>query len=210
VTRAEPVAKFRRWLVERLADSSWATVKGESLEELAERLWVHPDALRAAQEMLELRAKKNGRLPTRIDGKYDRPRQVELTTLPREVYDDWKAYCKARDLTTDVLLRSLVHHLLSRPAQPSVLSVWIYKGKRLKPCRDRNGATGRWSTSIVSRISHGAHQALVRRARNANVHMTAIVRGGIIDLLEGRIKQLHIIAHPRDMWGDPARYWTEV
>lgn len=208
MTRAEPVAKFRRWLVERLADSSWAAVKGESLEELAERLWVHPDALRAAQEMLNLRAKNHGKMPARVDCKYDRPRQVDVL-LPREVHDDWKAYCKARDLTTDVLLRSLVHHVMSRPPPSEFPSFCIYKGKRLKLCRDRNGTTGRFSTSLASRISPGAHQALVRRARNRSMSIAAIMRAAVIELLEGRIKKLHIVAYPRDMWGDPARYWCD-
>jgi hypothetical protein len=112
-----------------------------------------------------------------------------------------------------VLLRSLVHRLLTLPEPPSHLrdKRWVYRGQQLRLCTERGGTgRGRFVTSITAEVTPGAKQALVRRSRALGVRPTSLVRGAIIDLLEGRTKQLVIVGTVGDMWDDPDRYWREM
>jgi len=46
------------------------------------------------------------------------------------------------------------------------------------------------------------------RAQRLGCTYTGLVRGAIIDLLEGRTKRLIVVAGAAAMWEDESRYWT--
>jgi len=207
-------AQFRSWLIEKLKETSWSTFVDEEVEGLSQRLGVRVEVLREAQRSLNADYERAGRVPSRIG----RPgaavrsggRQFFELLLPREVHEDWCAYCQTRQLTHAVLLRSLIHRLLSYPPSGERLSrrAWIYRGRRLKTCTERRGRTSRYLTSIATEITPGAKQALVRRAHRLATDPSTLVREAVVELLEGRCGRLAIIGTPLGMWDDPDRYFT--
>lgn len=211
------IALFRRWAKDRLKESVWVTYSGESLEKVSARLGLRPELLREAQKELSEERRAAGREPAKLGS---RPTARVHAILPRvdlvmppAVDRDWRTYCRARRMSRAVVLRSLVHKLLSSPRQPSYIGPhWLYRGKIEKVVYARGGkkGKGRYLHATASPVTHGAHRALHLRARNNNVDPTTLVRGMVLDLLEGRIRELPICGQVREMWDDPKRYWTRT
>jgi hypothetical protein len=211
----EFVARFRRWIIAKLKESSWVVYHGEDLERVAERLGLRPELLREAQESLAEDCRREGREPVRLgkpNAKARGGRAFVDIVLPKRVHEDWQAYCATRELAASVLLRSLIHRALvfPPPAQRRCDRGWIYRGKYMPVCLERPEGGGRYVTSIAADVTPGAKLALARRSRKLGVMPSAIVREAIVDLLEGRTKQLAIIGSVGGMWDDPDRYWSEV
>lgn len=206
------IADFRRWIIERLKESQWVSYQDEDLEAESKRLGLRPELLREAQTSLAEDCRRQGRQPMRL-GKQrmraERGRARFEIVLPRVVHEDWRIYCESRELTSAVLLRSLIHGLLSRVEQPSWLGpYWHYRGQKQAICLERRGQRGKYLTVLCTDITRGASHALVRRANNSNVLPSALVRGAILDLLEGRTTELTILVLPGEMWDDADRYYT--
>jgi hypothetical protein len=216
-SRHEQEARFRGWIIERLKETRWLGFIGDDWESVSKRLGVRPEILVEAQRSLDEEYRELGRHPKPLgqDHLLRRmgPRCRCEILLPWEVYEDWLAYCRARQLSKSVLLRSVIHRMLSVPTQPGhVGKGWIYRGQALKACCKRNigrgGKRGRLMTSISTELTHGAHEALVRRARKSGVPCAGLLRGAVLDLLEGRTKQLVVMSRVDELWDDPTRYWT--
>jgi len=208
--------RFRRWLVDRLVESKWPGVRGEDRAVLARRLGVNPAVLDEAELELRRRAKGEGTIPAKL-GSPEFYRQPNVNVrfcecaFPTEVYKDWQAYCRSQGVTESVALRSLVHTLLSGPRQPSWLGrAWCYKDKMLKLVGygEFTKAGKKWPYTAKTEISKGAESALIRRAQMTGATPAALVRGQVIDLLEGRVERLLIATGPRAMWDDARKYWT--
>lgn len=215
MTSPDGAAKFRRWLVDRLKQTRWARIKGERIEATAERLLVHPDALRLAQRALDEERQRDGRVPVAVGSRHRgrlRERIIEIA-MPAEVHADWQAYCKQRQLSEYTILRSLAHALLLNPRNPTYLGRgWPYRKHwyRLDGHRQYRRRGEKWPWTAKTTTTMGASQALLRRASQAGVSVSALLRGAVLDLLERRTLQFQIVTAADQMWDDPDRYVTTV
>jgi hypothetical protein len=209
---AQDHARFRAWLIEKVKRSRWVTRQGDSVEVVARRIGVQPDVLVQAQAELSEERRRGGKRPVLIGtGRIlpGRRKQIDLD-LPKVVNDDWLAYCHARDMSGSVVLRSIIHTLLSGPENPTWTGrTWWYRGKthRLSNYAEV-AARGWWPYNAKTDVSPGAGRALMLRAQRLGCTYTGLVRGAIIDLLEGRTKRLIVVAGAAAMWEDESRYWT--
>jgi len=210
--KEEDHARFRRWLIEKVKRSRWVTYPTDSLEAVARRVGVQPDVLVQAQAELSAERRSAGQRAVVLGtGKtvHGRRKQIDLD-LPKALNDDWLAYCRARDLSSSVVLRSIIHTLLSGPENPGWTGrSWWYRGKthRLSNFKEV-AAKGWWPYNAKTDVTPGAFRALVLRAQRLRCTYTGLVRGAIIDLLEGRTKRLNVVTVASEMWEDENRYWT--
>lgn len=210
----DPTPQFRRWLVSKLKQSMWAEVPGETIEDTARRLWIRPEALRAAQAELNAERKRLGRALVK-PGRFGRlpgtavERIYELA-MPEAVLRDWEAYCQLRGLESGMLLRSIIHHLLLSPTNPPWTGRgWLYRGRLVRMSGNVYRAQGKkWPWSVHTRITYGSLQALRRRALASNAKGTALIRGFVIELLEGRLTRLTLVTTLEEMYEDPDRYYV--
>jgi hypothetical protein len=188
-------------------------VAGETHEQTAKRLLVAPEALRLAQAELDEDRRREGRVPVEL-GAPSRNRaagkSVEVA-FPVEIFEDWQGYCAHRDLAPATVLRSVVFTLLAGPADPGWLGRgWRYRGKRvvMRGYIEYQRRGQKWPYVAKAQITKGAHQALVKRASVLGSSPTGLVRGAVIELLEGRTERLLIVTSPAAMFEDVKRYWT--
>ena len=208
------VAVFRRWLVRRLQDTCWVRVREELVESTAVRLGVQPSVLREAQAELDAAVVAAGKTPPSRSGQAagrtpGQSHRCEVV-LPDRVHQDWQAYCQSREVPSSTMLRSLVHRMLMSnrlPAQARDRQCH-YRGRLVKATLQRNHGTGHFATSVECFISAGARQVLIARSRAARTTISALLRGTIIDLLEGRTTKVVLLHSINEMWNDPQRYAT--
>lgn len=209
---AELHGRFRRWLIEKVKRSRWVTYPSDSLEAVARRIGVQPDVLVEAQAELTEERRHDGKLPLKLGTgrvRQARRKQIDLD-VPKPVFDDWLAYCQTRDLPPSVVLRSLIHTLLSGPENPSWTGrAWWYRGKTHRLSNYAEVAKrGWWPYNAKTDVTPGAARALALRAQALGCTYTGLVRGAIIDLLEGRTQRLNVVTSASSMWEDETRYWT--
>jgi hypothetical protein len=205
-------SRFRQWLKEKIKRSRWVTRTTDNVETVARRLGVQASVLVEAQRELTEERQAQGRQPAALGNRSKRSakRQIIEVEMPEAVFGDWQEYCRQRDMVPSVLLRSLVHTLLSGPENPMwVGRTWVYRGKRLvlDGYKEQMKLKG-WPWSVKSQITHGAMRALTIRADLLGCTPTALMRGSVIDLLEGRTKRLNVTPGVSSMWDDENRYWT--
>lgn len=187
------VTDFRRWLVGKLAMSRWPVRRGDTDETMGRRLGVQPDVLAEARLVMQrVMAKKgDGRtrrlgMPRAGDGKL--PRHHIFLEPPRAVHADWCAYCTRRRLTTAVVLRSAIAHVLTLPAQPASLhsgrAAWRYRGQFQGQDNIRNH-----EFRIKTNLSEAMFRALGERAAATGVTPSAIARWAVTALLEGALER---------------------
>lgn len=205
-------ALFRRWLIEKLKRSRWVAIPGDSVERVSRRLGVHPEALAEAQAEFAEERRKEGKAPAALGtgrAVQGRRKQIDLD-LPEVIQADWQRYCQLRDLSSSVLLRSVIHTLLSGPENPTWTGKgWWYRGRMHRLSNYKKvAAKGWWPHNAKTDLTPGAVRALTIRADTLGCSYTALVRGAMIDLLEGRTRRLNIVTSVATMWEDENRYWT--
>lgn len=170
--------------------------------ELAETLGVTESVLKEALALRRAAALKRGRAPKRL-GKRSHGRAdyaVVKIVLPVTVYVDWKEYLRVLRVSGAALLRSLLHRALLSGVKPASAGAhWMYQGKR------HMGEGQRVTEMAETRVTRGLMAALDHQSAHWNMPPSHIVRGVILDFLEGRTKKLQIVAF-RELWGDPERY----
>lgn len=184
---------FRTWLIEQLKLSRWSVMSRETVTDAAKRLGVQEDALE--QAISERASGKKLHAPRQLAEQ----RHLKLW-MPDTVHQDWMEYCKVLGVTSAILLRSLVQRYLLDPVTtPTMLDRrWIYRNKR-------HIARAETRVDLQSRISRGAQQALDYRSRQLRITAANLMKGLVVDLLEGRTRQVKIVT-AAEMWGDPKRY----
>jgi hypothetical protein len=191
---------FRQWLVRQLVATRWPTTAAPSLP-LAQELGVQLDVLAEAYELRQAVTRSRGK-PAHRGGQGVRNDYAMVRVYtPPAVHKDWLQYLKVIRISSGALLRSLVHHFLLDPIRPTTTTPsWHYRGEiyQLKISEGR-------LSSIPTRITRGAEVALDHHALLWNVSPTSVLRGLVIDLLEGRTKRLKIVGYS-ELWGDPDRY----
>lgn len=211
--RDEGESRFLRWLIDKVKRSRWVTYNADTVESVAQRIGVQPYVILQAQQELAEERKADGKVPMVLGtGRTKRlkRRQIDVD-MPKEVYDDWLLYCRTRGLPGSVVIRSVVHTLLSGPDNPS----WIgrrcrYRGRMLSLVGYTQFVQRGWPYNIKTDVSEGAARALAVRARNLGCTLAALVRGAVIDVLEGRTKRLNIVSSSDAMWDDETRYWVGI
>lgn len=208
-------ASFRQWLVDKLVLTKWRTFLDEPPAKTAKRLGVQLDVLEEAMGRVSADRVARGLNP--VAGSADKRRRpgkpspaVVHVAVPEVAYLDLEEYCKIREVTVSDLLRSLIFRLLSGPEQPSWIgTTWRYRGKRY-PLTGRHTEYRRngkeWPWQVQTKITHGASRALTARARATGCTTSALLRGVLIDLLEGRTTTLQLVAMDA-MFDDENRYW---
>lgn len=206
---AAGAVRFRRWLIDKLKASRWARTSDEALSAMAKRIGVQPDLLAQAQRELDEDAKRRGRrrtqigAPNRLRGKR---RKVEVQ-LPERIYEDWVAYGKHRGMAPSLVLRGLIHDLLSGPRQPTKLErTCFYRGKKYQLTGYKYGV--KWPFMAKTDVTEGAARALTLRAAATGTTVAGLLRGLVLDLLEGRVKRVTVISGANAMFDDETRYWT--
>lgn len=205
-------AKFRRWLIAKLKQSSWSQVVGDDLETISARLLVRPEAITLAQRALDEDRRRLGRRQSQVGTGHSVALGYEFEVgFPQSIHAEWLSYCRARDMTPTSMLRSVIHTLLSGPEQPRwVGRTWRYHGKRVPMSGyvKYRKAAKKWPYVTKAKIPLGARRALNRRAGALGCTPSALVRGAIADLLEGRTRRLSIVSSAQAMWDDEGKYWT--
>lgn len=213
-----------------LKQSRWLTFKEDTIESMAERLWVHPRALREAQKELDEDRKRLGlslvTVGSHAKGKVrprprtERKRFEDFRSLgdrkfrvdmPLRVHEDWTAYLQLRDVNRAVLLRSLIHALLTSSENPRWLGRgWVYRGRRevMEGYKAYTSRKKGWPYYALTVIPMGVHLALQRRAAVSLTTPTGLVRGQILELLEGRLTKISMINSTAQLYEDPDRYIT--
>lgn len=208
---SDSTALFRAWLVKKLTRTRWVQSRDADLQAIAERLGVTPSVLVEAQAALDAERREGGHAPAELGTRRRRSsRKIIDLEMPVTVAADWKAYCAERHLVSSVLLRSLVHTLLSGPNDPSWVGArWLYRGTfhEMTGYKSYKLRGAQWPHGAKADITHGAARALVLRASRARCNQTALLRGMAIDLLEGRLKGFQIVTMSSQMWDDESRYW---
>jgi hypothetical protein len=195
-------ALFRRWLVGRLLDTQWAAAAATmDPEQLAELLWITPEAvLELKRRHAEQRA-EHGRPPSRgrKRGEKGFP-QLEMS-FPEPIWQAWHDLCEQAHLTGGSAFRAVLHEYLLSADEPTFLDVrWRFKGKTYSSSRRSAGI-------VIDRplITTGAKMALRRRADTLGVSMACVARGLLTDVLEGRRRITHGM-EPKSLYDDSARY----
>jgi hypothetical protein len=202
------VSTFRNWLLDRLLGTAWPNRvpdDTEKLEAMSLHLGVRTDLLidlrKAWEEQQRLISKPTGK-PIIAGHQMD-------VVMPQEVFNLYKEECSTRHMERVTALRSLVHAYLLGSTEPTALiAQWRWKGRYLKiePMNyyKKHGKAWPWRFRVA--IPHGAKRALERRADNAGVPPTSIVRGLVLDFLDGRWEGLVLVGY-QQLFDDEDRYW---
>lgn len=189
--RPKPPQNFRAVLVEQIKRTRFAR-ESTTLEETAERLGVRADVL--AQARQEYRQKA-----FRAD--YERYRF--FVSAPKIVRDHWNRVAAARKIEGPLLLRGLIQALLLSGQPPTTThTFWFYRGVAMPI---PSGIKSKWPWRIEASISRGADKALDDIANRLGCSKTALVRGQVVDFLEGRTKRVVLISSSQ-MYNDPRKY----
>lgn len=207
--------RFKRWLIDKLKISRWPYKLDLPLSELSQKLGVREEVLVQAQrELDDLRLSQGLPLaklghPLIKFGKSRVEARVEMP-IPREIHEEWGAYAEARGLSRSALLRSVLHHFLSRPGPPHhpLVKAWIYRDKQLSLIY-RHADEKQWPYWVRTSITEGASDALTLRAQSLGSSEFALVRAIMLDTLVGQLKDFKFLTGRTGMWDDPERYVLE-
>lgn len=171
-------------------------------EEFARVLGVDVSVWREAREIIPTR---HGRATRNTVGTSTKKLGIEM---PGQVHGALSAYAKNQDLEASVLVRSCVDWILKCPVVPDSSNYgpgegWTLFGKTYR-FNSKARKTERFRVQCL--ISLGAHDALAIRAASAKTSVHGLVRGSIIDLMEGKIRTLPIVAQAAYMSDDASMY----
>lgn len=124
--------------------------------------------------------------------------------MPEQVWKDWKRVCAHQDLEGGLALRGLVQSLLLNAKRPTWIGKgWMYRGRRVRMAGVSHGENWPWKQKTM--LSRGADRALSAIAEELKTTKTALVRGQLLDYLEGKAPRI-ILMSAEDMSNDPHRY----
>lgn len=202
---------FREWLVERVMTSAparYAKVTDEQLKKIAKRMGVQVDVLiearvRVVEQALE--SKLQPPLGHKVRG--SRHFQFKLA-MPEVVFRAWRAHAEDRGVDPQALLRSVIHHYLLGSDEPStLLRQWIWQGKTYVSQErkwEREHKAG-YPFRERALLTNGVKRALERRAQRLNCTAAALVRGIVLDTLDGKHPRIKIV-DARTLYDDETKY----
>lgn len=172
----------------QLTRTGWAR-RSDDLESCARALGVQPDVLREAREQ------------------YGRRPRAETAALcikfPEVVFKHWRAVASAQKLESALLMRGLIEALLLGGRLPTWAGrFWFFRGKKYDITIPQGT---NWPWKVYTEISRGADRALEDIARVNKTTKTALVRGQVLDYLEGKTHRV-VLLNSSAMAGDSERY----
>lgn len=192
---------FREWLIDRIATTSYVhrVLTDEQVTKLADEMGVAEDVLLEARVRYKLLRAQAGRQPPLGDKKSGTRHKQITIEMPPEVYEAWKEEVAARGFLDDTaLLRSVLHSYLLTSREPSKISrQWHFEGRVL--------SAKHHSQRCRPLITQGAHRALRIRAAKAGCRPYAILRGLVLDVIDGHYQGVPLIDAER-MYDDEKRY----
>lgn len=127
-------------------------------------------------------------------------------SLPEVIFEEYKVRCATNQLEHSVLLRGLIQQLLLSGRKPAWLGRgWFLGGKRFL-MRGKHGE--RWPWNIRAEVSRGAERALEEIAKKYRTTKTGLVRGQVIDYLDGKVTKLVLI--DATQMSNTARAYTKL
>lgn len=198
------IVTFRRWLVERVAETAWVFNSTMSNQEMAERIGVQPDVLVDARRFLDAfysnRTKVLGLQPVRV-ARCNQVKMVSRYTFvmvrtPQFIFEEWCKYAEERHLSRSDLLRSLLHLYLSQKDYPITSQDWTYKGIRYEAFLGRDVCP--WT--IQCSLPYEVKTLLSVRSKMIGLTMADIARALVLDLLHGKVSNLQLITRPAQLW----------
>lgn len=202
---------FREWLVERVMTSAparYAKLTDEQLKRIAKRMGVQVDVLIEARVRVveqALQEKIQPPLGDKVRG--SRHYQFKIA-MPEAVFRAWRAHAEDRGVDPQALLRSLIHHYLLGSDEPTyLLRKWLWQGKMMESHERTWERTHKAGFPFRERalLTNGVKRALERRAQRKGCAATAIVRGLVLDTLEGKHPRIKIV-DARTLYDDEDRY----
>ena len=179
---------FREYLVNLVAGTKWARRQGD-LEQISKHLGVRPELLQEARERSKRRI---------VDT------CAFVLYMPEEVFKLWERTVALQGLKGGLLLRGLIQVLLVNAKVPTwTQNWWMLGGKRHNMGNNKKGQN--WPWKVKTLISRGADRALVQIADHHKTTKTSLVRGQVIDYLEGRARRV-ILMPSEAMANDPKKY----
>ncbi len=213
-----PRDNFRAWLAGCLRGTKYATVelRDEEIDRTAKRLGVDVDLLLEvrAKALIELHARGlspplSNTIPReqreaklrgqKLDEKKRRLYQFHFP-MPPEIVTAWKAECEVRGVHPPTFLRSLIHEYLLGTREPNAVRYWGWRGKIY-----RAPHAVRAIEPVV--IPQGARRALFHRASSIGATASAVVRGLVLEALEGEHRNIPLMSAGM-MYDDETRYNT--
>lgn len=209
--RPSPIISFRRRLTQLVSTTDWAHQADtpERVKEIAAALGIAEDILAAARRLvvdgLKTRGLKASLTGVKINERYWP--QLEIL-MPERIFNDWQSWCESQHAKSSALLRGIIHAYLLGSWEPAwIASFWRYRGEtlpmKLRAHRELNEGAWPWRERVL--VTPGARGALNFRAKSSATTAMAITRGLVLEILEGRYKNVI----PRDalsMFDDPLRY----
>jgi hypothetical protein len=201
--------RFRRWLAERVAETSWVWGCSVTNRELAQQLGVDPEIIVDARRYLDRvereRCERSGAVLARV-GRNGRPKVVDHTKdlvvrTPQYVFAEWHKLMELRGIHGTTAMRSLIHYVLSHPEYRPTRQFWYYQGKRHYVGPEMSH---RWYIRVT--LPSGLWAVLARRSKSLRMHKVHLCRDLILDFMEGKIPaNLPLITNIEQFW-DPSRY----
>lgn len=172
-----------------VARTRWARADVD-VDKLGPRLGVQPDVLRDARA-------RYGARPVIETCAF-------VLQMPERIFLDWTRACELQALDGGLMLRGLVQAMLLNAKKPTWTSKgWMYRGRRMAMSGVSHGQNWPWKQKTM--LSRGAERALVEIADHLQITKTALVRGQVIDYLEGKAPRI-ILMGADSMSNDPKRY----
>ncbi len=212
---SEGAAKFRGRVLRLLVATVWPRLdltRAGELERLARMLGVQPDLLEEASALHDREKRAEGLRTTKGVKRTEKGwPQLELD-FPERVYDDWLTWCEMQAATPNALARGIIHQYLLGEWEPeSTGSTWFYKGKSFVLSKRQWEEKHRRAWPFRERIlvTEGVRSALHFRAARKNVSTMGLLRGLVLEALEGRLAGVRPM-DARSMFEDPLRYTKQL
>jgi hypothetical protein len=205
---------FRERIIKLVMTTCWPRIAHtpELAKKYAKDIGLTPELLLEARRRLDGEKKRRHLEPVKGIKTNERTfPQLEID-MPEEVWNDWRDWCERQHAMPNAIMRGLLHGYLLGSWEPKWLSShWRYKGKytptSFRLWEEANKAAWPFRERVL--IPRGAKDALMLRAERINKSTRAIMRGLVLEVLEGRMR----IVEPMDsrsMFNDPMRYLKHI
>lgn len=194
-------SQFRMWLRSRVLDSSLpkvlcVAIHENRIEDVAERLGIHPSLAREVGEEYARRVVAAGRpLPTGPKTSEHPYPQLDIR-VPAQVEKAWCELADRLHMTRTAAIRTLLHEYLKSDSDPVSDGRWMVAGHLV---------SGKIARSFKVAVTQGARSALGVRAERLGIPPTRLMRTLMVEAMAGR-RRIGPPVSREAMFEDPTRY----
>lgn len=186
-----------------MASARVRNLSDATLEALAVQIGTTEELLKEAKRRFGKR--RRGNTGNKVNEKEHPQLEVDM---PKEVHEQWLFWCERNCVEPNATIRGLLHqYLLSRWEPVWLNGSWRFRGKILKydPVAWERKNKGAWPHRERPLVTKGARDALHHRAHRLGIPRSWIIRGLILEVLEGRLKEVLPVA-ARTMYSSAESY----